>query len=63
MADVRYTISLGEQAERDLNEVSSELGISKAEAFRRALTLLKHAAKADEVILRKDQQNQSVLVK
>lgn len=63
MSDIRYTITLGKQAEKDLEEVASSLSISKAETFRRALTLLKHAAQADEVVLKKEDKEQLVLVK
>jgi hypothetical protein len=61
--DTRYTVTLPPRIESDLEEVVTELQISKSEAFRRALTLLKHAARADEVILRTDDKQQTVLVK
>ena len=63
MADTRYTVTLPPRAESDLEAVAANLQITKSEAFRRALTLLKHAAEADEVILKKDDKTQTVLLK
>jgi translation initiation factor 2 alpha subunit (eIF-2alpha) len=59
----RYTVTLPPRVEKDLEDVAESLQIPKSEAFRRALTLLKHAADADEVILKKDNQSKTVLVK
>ncbi|MCR4340758.1 MAG: hypothetical protein NUW01_12830 [Gemmatimonadaceae bacterium] len=64
MAEVsRYTVSLPPRVEKDLEDVAEALQIPKSEAFRRALTLLKHAAEADEVILKKGDHSTSVLLK
>jgi hypothetical protein len=63
MADTRYTVSLPPRVEKDLAQIATDLQITKSEAFRRALTLLKHASKADEVILRNDGKDQTILVK
>lgn len=64
MSDVsRYTVSLPPRVEKDLEDVAHALQIPKSEAFRRALTLLKHATEADEVILRTGDLSKSVLVK
>ncbi len=60
---MRYTVTLPPRVERDLTQVAANLQISKSEAFRRALTLLKHAAEADKVIFKKDDEEQVVLVK
>ena len=59
----RYTVTLPPPVEKDLEEVARTLQIAKSEAFRRALTLLKHAAAADEVILKTGNQSKSVLLK
>ncbi len=60
----RYTVTLPSGLEESLEAITSELEISKSEAFRRALTLLNHAAKADQVILMtKDGEKQTVLLK
>jgi translation initiation factor 2 alpha subunit (eIF-2alpha) len=48
----RYTVTMDEALDRDVQEVAQQLGISQAEAFRRAMMLLKHASKAEHVILR-----------
>lgn len=59
----RYTVTLPPGLERDLEELATNLQIPKSEAFRRALTLFKYAAKADEVVLKKDNEEKTVLVK
>ena len=59
----RYTVTLAPRAENDLDVISAELQISKAEAFRRALSLYKHAIDADDVVLRKGGKDQLLLVK
>jgi len=59
----RYTVTLPPKVEKDLEELAQSLQIPKSEAFRRALTLLKHAVDADEVILKKDNHEKTVLVK
>ena len=60
---MRYTVTLPPPVERSLTNVAGQLHISKSEAFRRALTLLEHAVEADKVILKKDGEEQTVLVK
>ena len=59
----RYTVTLPPRAENDLDIISTELQISKAEAFRRALSLYKHAIDADKVVLKKGGKEQRLLVK
>ncbi len=60
----RYSVSLPSTAEGDLNKIATSLQITKAEAFRRALTLYRHAVEAEKVTLTdKDGQNLAVLVK
>ena len=59
----RYTVTLGPRLEDELDGIAVELGISKAEAFRRALTLYKYAVDSDSVVLRNGETEQRVLVK
>ena len=59
----RYTVTLGPRLDDELEEIAIDLGITKAEAFRRALTLYKHAVNSDGVILKKGNSDQTVLVK
>lgn len=61
--DRRYNVTLGPKLDAELDEVAEELDITKAEVMRRALTLYKHAVKADQVKLVTDGSEQSVLVK
>jgi hypothetical protein len=49
--------------EQDLEDVASKLEIPKAEVFRRALTLYKHAINADKVEFTRNSETQTVLVK
>lgn len=63
MADTRYTVTLPPRVEDYLETITRDLGISKSEAFRRALTLLKHAASADAVVLKNKGEEQTVLIK
>ena len=62
-SDVRYNLTLPAQANRDLEATASLLGVSKAEAIRRALLLMKHAVQADKVELTRGSEKQTVLVK
>lgn len=59
----RYNVSLTSGLEKDLEEVTEELEISKSEVFRRALTLYKHAVAADKVELTRSGEKQTVLVR
>lgn len=59
----RYTVTLGPRLEDELANVADVLSIPKSEAIRRALTLYKHAVEADNVVLKKGQVSQTVLVK
>lgn len=63
MSDKRYTISIGDTLDGDLNTMARRLETTKSEVIRRALILFREALDADEVILRKGRQNQSVLVR
>jgi len=64
MADeIRYNLTLTEPLNEDLEIAADTLGISKAEAIRRAITLMKHAVRADKVTLERDGEKQTVLVK
>ena len=59
----RYTVTLGPRLEDELESIAATLDISKAEAFRRALTLYKYAVESDGVVLKKGDIDQMVLVK
>jgi|GEM_PF-2387988 hypothetical protein len=59
----RYNIILPSLMEQDLEDVASKLEIPKAEVFRRALTLYKHAINADKVEFTRNSEKQTVLVK
>ncbi|HYU35793.1 MAG TPA: CopG family transcriptional regulator [Thermoanaerobaculia bacterium] len=61
--DIRYNVTLPESLNRDLESAAGELGITKAEAIRRAILLMKHAVKADKVELTSGNEKQTVLVK
>jgi hypothetical protein len=62
--DIRYNLTLSEEANQDLEGTAALLGTSKADALRRAVTLLKHAVQADKVELTtKGGEKQSVLLK
>ena len=56
-------MTLGPRLEEELEDITVELDISKAEAFRRALTLYKYAVASDSVVLRNGDTDQLVLVK
>lgn len=60
----RYTLALGDKLDADLTKVAQELEVSKSEAIRRAIVLLRHAVRADKVeFTAKDGQKQVVLIK
>ena len=59
----RYTIKLGPRLEGELEDIAVDLDITKAEAFRRALTLYKYAVDSDSVVLKKGETERLVLVK
>jgi hypothetical protein len=63
MADIRYNLTLSPDANQDLEAAASALGTTKADALRRALTLMKHAVKADKVELTNGTEKQVVLLK
>jgi hypothetical protein len=63
MADIRYNLTLSPDANRDLEAAASVLGTTKADALRRALTLMKHAVQADKVELTNGTEKQVVLLK
>lgn len=60
---VRYNLTLPGVVNDALEESVAELGISRAEAVRRALLLFRHAVKADKVELTKNDEKQTVLLK
>lgn len=60
---VRYNLVLPKPVNEALEESVRELGITRAEAVRRALLLFRHAVKADKVELTKNDEKQTVLVK
>jgi hypothetical protein len=49
--DHRYSITLGTELATAFEGACETLGVSKAEGFRRAVTLLVHAVRADQVLL------------
>lgn len=55
-----YTLSLPPDLDEDLAKVAEELKISKADALKRAILLIKHAAQADKVELTRDQRTREV---
>lgn len=59
----RCAIALPKSLDADLEEAAAMLGITKAEAMRRALTLFKHAARGDRVEIVANNERQVVLVK
>jgi hypothetical protein len=61
--EIRYNLTLPVSLNRDLEVTAKELGISKAEAIRRALVLMKHAVQADEVEFTRDGKKQTVLLR
>jgi hypothetical protein len=61
--EIRYNLTLTEPLNHDLEIAADTLGITKAEAIRRAITLMKHAVKADKVELTRGNEKQTVLVK
>lgn len=61
--DHKYNVTLGPKLDVELDEIAEELGITKAEIMRRALTLYKLAVKADQVKLVTAGSEQNILVK
>jgi hypothetical protein len=61
--DIRYNLTLSEEANRDLEATAALLGTSKADALRRAVILMKHAVQADTIELTRGNEKQTVLVK
>jgi hypothetical protein len=61
--DTRYNLTLPESLNSDLEATAGLLGVSKAEAIRRAVILMKHAVQADKVELTRGQEKQTVLLK
>ena len=59
----RYNLTLTEPLNQDLEVAAGLLGISKAEAIRRAITLMKHAVQADKIEFTRGAEKQTVLVK
>ncbi len=62
-ADVRYNLTLPQNLNSDLEAAASLLGVSKAEAIRRAVLLMKHAVQADKVELTRGGEKQTILLK
>lgn len=60
---IRYNLTLAPALNGDLEAAASLLGVSKAEAIRRALLLMKHAVQADKVELTRGGEKQTVLLK
>lgn len=58
----RYTISLSSDLDQDLTMAAVELGISKAEALRRALMLFRHAVKANKIELTSMDGEKSIML-
>jgi hypothetical protein len=61
--DIRYNLTLSQQANQDLEATAALLGTSKADALRRAVILMKHALQADKIELTRGKEKQRVLVK
>jgi hypothetical protein len=59
----RYTVTLPRRVENDLEQIAEDLEITKSEAFRRALSLFRHAVEADKVTITKKGEEHTVLVK
>ena len=60
----RYTVDLSSNVDDDLKKIATDLEITKAEVFRRALTLFRHAVKGEKAtITTKAGEETSVLVK
>lgn len=59
----RYTLTLPPLLEKDLEEVTATLGVTKSEAIRRALALFKHAVQADRIELTDKSGTKEVLIK
>ncbi|KPJ59081.1 MAG: hypothetical protein AMJ46_12500 [Latescibacteria bacterium DG_63] len=57
----RYAVRLSENFTEALEEAAKELGVGKSEALRRALMLLRHAAKADSVEIRSHGKNGQIV--
>jgi ABC-type arginine transport system ATPase subunit len=63
-AATAYEVTLDPTLNEDLSNSAKALGISKEEAMRRALELLKHAAQAEKVELTlRDGRKQAVRLK
>ena len=60
---VRYNLTLPKDLDTDLEATAARLGITKAEAIRRSITLIKHASQADKVELTRGAERQTVLLK
>jgi hypothetical protein len=63
MNGTRYNVVLPPRLNLDLEDVSADLGITKAEVLRRALMFFKHAVAADEVKLINGTEETKVLLK
>jgi hypothetical protein len=61
--EIRYNLTLPESMNQDLEAAAGLLGVTKAEAIRRAILLMKHAVQADKVELTRGNERQTVLVK
>jgi hypothetical protein len=61
--DIRYNLTLSQEANQDLEAAASLLGTTKADAIRRALMLMKYAVQADKIELTRGKEKQRVLVK
>ena len=53
----QYSLLLPPAIEEELEDLTSTLNISKGAVIRRSLHLLKYAVEADEILLRKKQEN------
>jgi hypothetical protein len=62
-SDVRYNLTLPQNLNSDLEAAASLLGVTKAEAIRRAVLLMKHAVQADKVELTRGTDKQTILLK
>jgi hypothetical protein len=62
-ADIRYNLTLTPEMNKDLEDTARGLGVSKAEAIRRALTLMKYAVKGEKVQVIRGKEAQTILVK
>ena len=63
-SEIRYNLTLPPTVNKDLEATARQLGITKAEAIRRALLLMKHAVQAEKVELTSPSgEKQTVLIK